>query len=63
MAVVWKLWIFRITAAAHIKSLGEMKREHGLTSSTFIQLYVNELASLTLDCLAHLDQHLHKSGN
>jgi len=33
-----------ITAAAHIESLGEMRLVHGLTSSAFIQLYVNELA-------------------
>ena len=34
-----------ITAAAHIKSLGEMRQEYGLTltSSFFKQLYVNEL--------------------
>ena len=31
-----------IPAAAHIESLGEMKWEHGLTISAFIQLYVKE---------------------
>jgi len=35
-----------ITAAAHIESLGEMRREHDLTNSAFIQLYVNELADM-----------------
>ena len=35
-----------ITAAAHIKSQGEMRREYDLTSSAFIQLYVNELANM-----------------
>jgi len=33
-----------ITVAAHIGGLGEMRLVHGLTSSAFIQLYVNELA-------------------
>jgi len=33
-----------ITVAAHIESLSEMRLVHGLTSSAFIQLYVNELA-------------------
>ena len=33
-----------ITAAAHIEPLGEMRQEHGLTSSASIHLYVNELA-------------------
>jgi len=35
-----------ITAAAHIDSLGEMRWEHGLTSSAFIWLYVNELDNM-----------------
>ena len=32
------------TTAAHIKSLGEMRQEHGLTYCTFTQLYINKLA-------------------
>jgi len=43
-----------ITAAAHIKSLGEMRLVDGLTNSAFIQLYVNELADMlhifTIEC-------------
>jgi len=35
-----------ITAAAYIKSLGEMRLVHGLTNSAFIQLYVNKLADM-----------------
>ena len=37
-----------ITVAAYIESLGEMRREYGLTSSAFIQIYVNELADTLL---------------
>jgi len=30
----------------HVQSLGEIRREHSLTNSSFIQLYVNELADM-----------------
>jgi len=38
---------YHMTAAApHIESLGKIRQEHRLTSSAFIQLYVNELADM-----------------